>query len=139
MTGAELLRKKLAFVLACVRDLRTLANLTRIATDVREERFVVHTLQLAIQATLDVAFHIISDEGLGEPSTNREAFDMLARHGVITPDRAATMARMAGFRNLVVHGYEAVDLRIVRDVVENHLVDLEAFAADIEAWTATGR
>jgi uncharacterized protein YutE (UPF0331/DUF86 family) len=34
---------------------------------VRERRFVEHTIQIAIQAALDVASHIISDERLGEP------------------------------------------------------------------------
>ena len=50
MTDAELVRKKLAFILQCVRELETLPDPARIATDIREERFVVHTLQLAIQA-----------------------------------------------------------------------------------------
>jgi len=38
---------------------------------------------------------------------------------------------MAGFRNVVVHCYQEVDLGIVRDVVENHLGDLLEFAAAI--------
>ena len=38
---------------------------------------------------------------------------------------------MAGFRNVVVHLYQEVDLDIVRDVVENHLGDLLDFAAAI--------
>jgi hypothetical protein len=46
---------------------------------VREERFVEHTLQTAIQAAIDVTGHIVSDERLGEPRTNREMFDLLAR------------------------------------------------------------
>ncbi len=45
MTDAELAAKKLAFVETCVRELRTLARPERIAEDVREQRFVEHTLQ----------------------------------------------------------------------------------------------
>lgn len=62
MTDDALLAKKLAFIETCVADLRRLARADAIATDLREERFVEHTLQLAIQAVLDVAFHIVSDE-----------------------------------------------------------------------------
>lgn len=40
---------------------------------------------------------------------------------------------MAGFRNVVVHGYETVDLRIVADVVTNRLDDLLAFVAAVRA------
>ena len=133
MTDVALVQKKLAFVLR-LHELRTMADPTRISTDLREERFVVHTLQLAIQAALDVAFHLISEEGLGEPRSNSDAFAKLAEHGVLAPTRATEMARMAGFRNVVVHGYEVVDLRIVRDVVENHLGDLESYVADVDAW-----
>jgi uncharacterized protein YutE (UPF0331/DUF86 family) len=65
MTDPELVAKKLAFIETCVRELRTLARPERIADDLREERFVEHTLQLAIQAALDVGSHIVSDERLG--------------------------------------------------------------------------
>ena len=40
---------------------------------------------------------------------------------------------MAGFRNVLVHGYTAVDPAVVRDVLEHHLDDLEAFRAAILA------
>lgn len=67
MIDEQLVAKKLAFLETCVAQLRTMARLDQIATDVREERFVEHTLQLAIQATLDVASHIVSDERLKLP------------------------------------------------------------------------
>ena len=38
---------------------------------------------------------------------------------------------MAGFRNVVVHLYQEVDLGIVRDVVENHLGDLLEFVETV--------
>ena len=34
---------------------------------------------------------------------------------------------MAGFRNILVHGYDTVDLAIVQDVVERHLDELLQF------------
>ena len=99
----------------------------------REERFVEHTLQIAIQAGLDVASHIVSDERLGEPRTNRELFDLLERSGWAAPALAATMRQMVGFRNILVHGYEVVDVRIVIEIVEHRLDDLLAFVAAIRA------
>ncbi len=90
-------------------------------------------MQLAIQAALDVASHIVSDERLGEPRTNRELFDLLARAGWLDGELAETLRRMVGFRNVLVHGYDAVNLEIVRDIVEHRLVDLEGFVAAIRA------
>ena len=81
MTDAELLEKKLAVIETCVADLRRLATPALIATDLREERFAEHTLQIAIQAALDAASHIVSDARLGEPRSNRELFTLLERGG----------------------------------------------------------
>ena len=137
MTDEPLIAKKLAFIESCIHELRTMARLELIDHDVREQRFVEHTLQLAVQAALDVASHIVSDLRLGEPATNQELFLLLARGHWIEPGRVAALRAMAGFRNVLVHGYAEVDRAIVRDVVEHHLDDLLQFAAAIRARVAT--
>lgn len=133
MVDRDLLLKKLAFIETCVQELRTLAKPECIDSDVREERFVVHTLQLAIQAALDIASHVVSDRRLGEPRTNRELFELLARTGWMTRELTEAMRAMAGFRNVVVHGYDSVDRRVVRDIVEHKLTDLVDFVAALRA------
>lgn len=127
MTDPELVAKKLAFIETCVAELRRLARPEVIAADVKEQRFVAHTLQLAVQAALDVASHIVSDERLGEPATNRALFSLLHTAGWLPGELAATMERMAGFRNILVHGYQEVDVGILRDVVEHRLEDLDEY------------
>lgn len=114
-----------------MRELRTLARPSEIQRDIREQRFVEHTLQIAIQAALDAASHVVSDGRLGEPRTNRELFDLLARGDVIGGELASRLRDMAGFRNILVHGYQDVDLRIVRSIVETRLDDLLAFVQAI--------
>lgn len=133
MTDPDLIKKKLAQIETNLRELRTLASLDALESDLREQRFIEHTLQLAIQAALDVASHIVSDERLGEPRTNRELFDLLAQAGWLEDKLAETLRRMAGFRNVLVHGYDTVNLKIVRDIVEHRLVDLERFVAAVRA------
>ena len=127
MTDAALVSKKLALIESCLSDLHRLARPDAIDTDVRELRFVEHTLQIGIQAALDVASHIVSDRRLGEPRTNRELFDLLHGDGWIEGDLTATLRNMAGFRNVLVHGYDDVDLAVVHDVLDAHLGDLTAF------------
>lgn len=127
MTDPALVAKKLAVIETAVADLRRLARPDALAHDVREQRFVEHTLQIAIQAAIDIASHIVSDERLGEPDTNRQLFDLLMRGDWLSSELAETMKRMTGFRNVLVHGYQAVDLAIVRDIVERRLDDLLAF------------
>lgn len=127
LTDPDLVAKKLALIETSVHELETLGRPEQIEHDVREARFVEHTLQIAIQAALDVASHIVSDERLGEPGTNRELFEVLQRAGYLPAELATELEKMAGFRNILVQGYEAVDLSIVRNVVETRLTDLLGF------------
>lgn len=131
MTDEELVRKKLAFIETCLRELRTLGQADRIATDVKERRFVEHTLQICIQAALDVASHIASDERLGEPGSNSAIFDLLVPAGWLTAETARLLRNAVGFRNVLVHGYTAVNLQVVRTVLEQRLGDLEQFVEEI--------
>ena len=138
MTDPALFAKKLARIETCVSELRNLATPERLSVDIREQRFVEHTLEIAIQAALDVAAHIVSDERLGEPRANRELFDLLERHGWIAAPLASSLRSMVGVRNVLVHGYNEVDLAIVRDVLTHHLVDLELFVETVRRRAAIG-
>jgi len=136
VTDAELIAKKLAQIETYLRELRTLADLGRFRDDVKEERFVTHTLQLAVQAAIDVGSHVVSDDRLGEPATNAELFTLLERNGWLAAPLARRLGDMARFRNLLVHGYADVDLDLVEEIVRSHLDDLEEFIAAVRAKLA---
>jgi hypothetical protein len=60
-------------------------------------------------------------------------------HGWLPNALVPTLHRMVGFRNVLVHGYDDVDLGIVRGVAERHGVDLQGFVDAIRARvSATG-
>jgi uncharacterized protein YutE (UPF0331/DUF86 family) len=133
VTDPDLIAKKLALIETSVRELRTFGRPADIPVDKVQERFAEHTLQIAVQAVLDVASHIVSDARLGEPRTNRELVDLLERNGWLPPDLAIVIRRMVGFRNILVHGYQVVDVSIVRDIVEHRLEDLLHFVSVIRS------
>jgi uncharacterized protein YutE (UPF0331/DUF86 family) len=137
MTDANLVTKRLALIETYVQELRDLADPAAMKSDIRERRFIEHTLQIAIQAVLDVASHIVSDERLGEPENNGELFDLLASAGWISKAQRNVLVPMVGFRNILVHGYATVDPAIVRGVVENRLGDLTDFVAAIRTRAAS--
>ncbi len=120
----------------CVRELRQLGRPEHIADDIREHRFIAYTLQIAIQAALDIASHIVSDWRLGEPRTNQELFALLHRRTTGCPPHSQRPHKMVGFRNIVVHGYQSVDPQIMRDIVEHRLDDLLAFMTAITSRLA---
>jgi uncharacterized protein YutE (UPF0331/DUF86 family) len=131
VTDRDLVAKKLAGIETAVQELQTFGHLAAIRDDVIQQRFFERTLQIAIQAVIDVASHIVSDERLGEPNTNREMIDLLKRYGWVPPDLALALGNMVGFRNILVHGYENVDLSVVEKIVTDHLDDFVAFVRAI--------
>lgn len=137
MTDVDLVYKKLAFVESCVEDLRTLGRPEDVRTDLREQRFEAYTLQIAIQAAIDVAAHIVSDDRLGIAETNRDNFDLLVRHGWIPQALASTLNKMVGFRNILVHNYQTVNPDYVETITRHHLDDLLAFVRAIRERLAS--
>lgn len=86
-------------------------------------------LQLAIEACIDGAFHIIACNGWPPPESARSAFLVLAGHGLIEGALAKRLGGVASMRNVLVHDYVDVDLELVARVVEHDLADLRAFGA----------
>ena len=126
MTDAGTVAKKLAEIETYLAQLRREAKLDLIEDDVKEERFVTHTLQLAIQAALDIANHIVADDRLGEATSYGELFALMSKGGWIETELAEKLRGMAGFRDLVVHGYGDVDLAKMRRIVESDLGNLDS-------------
>ena len=53
-----------------------------------------------------------------------ESFEILARAKVIPQELADKLKGMVGFRNIMVHQYQEMDIKIMVDVIEHHLDDL---------------
>ncbi len=133
MTDPDLVSNKIARIEVAVQELRTIARPDLLRDDILQQRFVERTLQIAIQAAMDVASHVVADEYLGEPRTAREIFALLGRRDVIDRSLAARLELMVGFRNIVVHEYDNIDLDKVREILAHHLDDLLDFARIMRA------
>lgn len=83
----------------------------------------------ACEAAIDITNRIVRMRGLGAPASTRDGFDRLVAAKVIDQDLADRLMRMVGFRNLAVHQYQKLDLKIVRAVIETNLDDLLEFSA----------
>ena len=88
-------------------------------------------LHLAIEACLDIGHHLIAERGYRAPEDNRDAFRVLAEEGLIQEDLLPRLLEMAGFRNLLVHGYARIDDAVVHTILGQRLDDLDAYARAI--------
>ncbi len=136
MVNIDIISRLLVSIEGFVTDLRNADDITydRFISDIRAQRFVERTLQIAAEACIDLTHHIISDEKWREPDSYADAFTILAEHGVITPEQAKQYCLMARFRNKIVHFYENVDLQQVFAIFKNHLDDFDEFVTTIRKW-----
>jgi uncharacterized protein YutE (UPF0331/DUF86 family) len=66
-------------------------------------------LEVAIQAAIDVASHVVAQRGWKTPETYRDAFGELQHRGVLAAELAAKLQEAAGLRNVLGHDYLDVD------------------------------
>ncbi|WP_434512312.1 type VII toxin-antitoxin system HepT family RNase toxin [Desulfitobacterium sp. AusDCA] len=62
------------------------------------------------------------------PQSSREAFDILRRENCLDESLAESLKSMVEFRNIAVHNYQSLNLKIVGQVIEHHLNDLREFS-----------
>lgn len=92
---------------------------------------IMLNLQRACQAAIDIGMYIISVKKLGIPQSKKGIFTILEENEIINSEMAINMRGMLKFRNIAIHEYQELELEIVREVIENHLGDLQNFAREM--------
>ena len=118
---------KIRQYVALLRKIRGLANESVFVKDPLVYGNAERYLQLAIQAVLDIANHIVADMNLSLPGDNKELFELLAEHKVLSTRLAKRLTPMAGFRNILVHEYLEIDRHRVYRALKDDLGDFEQF------------
>jgi uncharacterized protein YutE (UPF0331/DUF86 family) len=103
------------------------AGALRPATDA-SDAVVLHLWQ-ALQIVIDLALAACLQLKLGTPATYADAFRRLAAAGHVEADLADRLARAAGFRNVVAHAYESLDMARVHQAATHGPADLRRFLA----------
>jgi len=126
----DVVTAKIATIDRCLRRIEDTRGARRqVLLPIEVEDVVVLNLQRAVQATIDLAAHVVTTGETGLPDSVAEFFTLLGRSGVIDTELAARLRKMVGFRNIAVHQYEALDPQILESIVTRHLDDLRAFSA----------
>ena len=99
----------------------------RPATDA-SDAVILHLWQ-ATQIVIDLAMGACVSLNLGAPGTYADAFRRLERAGVLDQRLADVLVRAAGFRNVIAHAYDTLDMTRVHAAARNGPADLRAFLA----------
>jgi len=130
MKAKESIARKLVVMKRCTDFLRANqhVSLEELEKNYALRSAVERNFQVAIEAALDTAEVIISEEGFEKPEDYREAILTLGRKGVLPPEFAKRFAPAAGFRNVLVHGYAKIDLEKLRNFLLKGPKDFDEFA-----------
>ncbi|MGH7282670.1 MAG: type VII toxin-antitoxin system HepT family RNase toxin [Polyangiaceae bacterium] len=136
MVDADVIARRLLALNESLRELgrEEASNAAELAANPILRAAVERWLQIAIEACIDIAYHVVAEEGWTPPESGRAAFVSLAAHGKLPLDLAERLGSAAALRNLLIHDYVAVDLQRLALVVRDDLGDLRELAARAAGW-----
>jgi len=129
MVDLDRIHQRLQLLAGYLHELRRLGDLPvdeYLQHQVYAGRYLV---QVAAQACIDLANHIIASEGWRTPRDFGDSFAVLHEYGVIDEALAGGLRGLAGLRNRLVHVYDEIDDVRVHQALATGLPDLDAFAA----------
>lgn len=141
MTIDVILNKKES-IERCVKQIRLYYGLPSdlpFEKDLLKQDAIAVNLQRMAEQAIDLANHVIKTRKLGLPKDSRESFEVLAQAGAIPEPLAERLKGMVGFRNLMVHEYQKLDIKIMIDVIENRLDDLIDFTTRVMEYLGSSR
>ncbi len=98
------------------------------------KRFIERNIELAIEQMIGVCKHFVSGLDLQEPETYAQCFEALGESGVMSYDDVQIFQSMAGYRNMIIHGYDDIDDAITYGIYKNRLKDFRIFIHTIRKF-----
>lgn len=90
-----------------------------------------YRLVIAIEAAVQIGFHVSAQQLHRTPEEYAECFAILGETGMIPAELSERLQQMARFRNVLVHRYWDVDYSRVYDILQSRLDDLREFVQEI--------
>ena len=99
--------------------------------DMDRQESILFNIQMAVQNCIDIAAHIVSDEGFGVPGSTNEMFYLLEENGYLSSELTEKIVKAVGFRNLIVHEYAKLELEQVFEIIQEDINDLSEYLKSI--------
>jgi len=135
MSSRDVIENKISFIERVILEARKTYH-GRSLDDFQADRILRGSLErdlyVIVQATIDLAEAVVAYKRLRKPTTMREAFDILAENDIVPSEFVAGFHKIVGFRNILAHGYEAVRVDFLYDVLLNKLSEVEEFLGYLE-------
>jgi len=109
-----------------IRELKS-TTVAEYSRNWKVQRIIERTLQMMIETCIDVAGHIIADQGFRVPKNYSDTFSVLHENSILDDRLHVSLKKMAQFRNIVVHHYDKIDAEIVIGILQRDINDFIAY------------
>ena len=124
--ASDVILNKIETIERCINRIREVYdNDPENLNDYTKQDSIVLNIQRACEASIDLAMHVISEKKLGVPQSSRDGFDVLNKNNLIDDKLNKNLKAMVGFRNIAVHDYKKIEIKIVQMIIEKHLEDFK--------------
>ncbi len=135
MVQVQIIRDKIRRLRETVAALRSALPATVEGLGSRDALDLVSfRVYLSVQEAIDLASHLIADEGWGPAPSLRDHFTILATRGVLEPAMANTLSASVKVRNLIGYAYARVDASKLHEAATELLSVLEGYCAAVLAY-----
>jgi len=137
MVDPELLASRIGKLRSYLEKLRNLAAIPQeqFLQDFTKVESAKHLLQVSIESCLDIAHHIVADEGYRTPADYYDTFVVLHETDILPETFLPTLRQMVSFRNRVVHLYWNVDDATVYRILQENLNHFETYIGYVLDFT----
>lgn len=124
--GSDVILNKIDTIERCINRIKEVYdNNPENLNDYTKQDSIILNIQRACEASIDLAMHVISEKKLGVPQSSRDGFDVLNKNNLIDDKLTKNLKAMVGFRNIAVHDYKKIEVKIVQMIIERHLEDFK--------------
>jgi uncharacterized protein YutE (UPF0331/DUF86 family) len=129
----DIMMRKLDSLARCVKRIeeKRPATLEQLTGDIDLQDILSINLERAVQVSVDIGAHLITDLSVPPPKTMGDVFAILAAGKLIPEETGTALRRAVGFRNLSVHAYDQVDWERVFEIVHDRLDEFRKYAEAI--------
>jgi uncharacterized protein YutE (UPF0331/DUF86 family) len=100
--------------------------------NITKQDSIILNIQRACEVAIDLGMHVIAEKGLEIPQWSRDAFDILSDQGIIDNAISERLKAMVGFRDIAIHNYQKLSIKIIQSIIEKHLKDFVDFTEIIQ-------
>lgn len=141
MPEKEVVAKKIAFIREQVHEIESLIQ-SKSRKEILSDPWLIkglkYSLQVAIEAMIDIIYHICAKHFRKAPVDARDGLGILLENNLITEKDFLTFSRMIGFRNKVVRGYQELSSERVYEIAANELSDFNRFVGLVLKYMKKG-